>query len=671
MKKLSFFTIALSLAAVLAGCVKEEGPAGGGATDNGTFDFSLTQIYGLDLNLNLKGYQSPVIFEVYAQNPYLADGITRNADVEPILQRFALTADGKFQGDLVAPVGLEKVYLHSSYPGIPRLVEVPVTGNKVTLDLSKATSVSKFASRAPYSYPAGFEVLGDWAASGRPDYLLNPAPGVPVGLMDYINGVLPDEQSVLSHHPELLTDTYKTLRIREEATVNMVFVHNGGMFKNAVGYYTFPTGSTPTLENIKKVIVFPNAKYNGDGGGLNSGDGVALKYYNASAKKWEDKFPAGTTIGFFHIMNGFDAGSIGAAATFYSNYDLVAGQMQQAVAFYSDDYKMAVLGFEDQDRNNVACDHDFNDIIMYVKSTPDRAIDPTDPPKPADPPTETATRYFGTLIYEDLWPNRGDYDLNDLVVEYSCYVYQNAAGKVTRIKDKYTAVHNGAQIQSGFAVQYGFAPGEGRVTRYETDCPFPVGENVGKNYQQIPFETGGGYFELGQAKANIMFFDDIRSVKRGTPNYTWKFEVAFDTPLDIAYVTYPPYNPYSIIKHAPVEPEDKLRVRELHLASTTWYGSTGREHKLYPPTDKASYEWFGTAWDHSKVAEGIFYLSNDNYPFALNIPYQHGWKLADEGYSDKDLDKSKSIFEKLYPEYNRWATSHGYNNKSWYLHPSK
>ena len=45
--------------------------------------------------------------------------------------------------------------------------------------------------------------------------------------------------------------------ITKETEVSLVFVNSTAAWYNTVGYYTYPTGETPTLENIQEVLAFP------------------------------------------------------------------------------------------------------------------------------------------------------------------------------------------------------------------------------------------------------------------------------------------------------------------------------------------------------------------------------------------------------------------------------
>ena len=67
---------------------------------------------------------------------------------------------------------------------------------------------------------------------------------------------------------------------------------------------------------------------------------------------------------------------------------------------------------------------DYCDAIFYVHIAEKDAIDegvipelPKDPEGPTD--EDNYTSYSGILTFEDLWPEQGDYDMNDVMIRYT------------------------------------------------------------------------------------------------------------------------------------------------------------------------------------------------------------------------------------------------------------
>lgn len=91
--------------------------------------------------------------------------------------------------------------------------------------------------------------------------------------------------------------------------VSLVFINSSAAWYNTVGYYTYPTNNPPqSTSDIKQIIAFPNTSpvYKTLGvGALVCGEEIKLKYWNEETQEYEDKFPAGVTIGWCLQGMGF------------------------------------------------------------------------------------------------------------------------------------------------------------------------------------------------------------------------------------------------------------------------------------------------------------------------------------------------------------------------------
>jgi hypothetical protein len=77
-------------------------------------------------------------------------------------------------------------------------------------------------------------------------------------------------------------------------------------------------------------------------------------------------FPAGTVIGFFLIVGGWENGTINYdKLTLYTNYSLNPSAQQQHILFKQKDCGDVVLAIEDRVLGE-GSDGDFNDIIFTV-----------------------------------------------------------------------------------------------------------------------------------------------------------------------------------------------------------------------------------------------------------------------------------------------------------------
>lgn len=175
--------------------------------------------------------------------------------------------------------------------------------------------------------------------------------------------LLPSLQNATTVYPVLFSDTVqKEIVLTAETEVYITFVNERAVYKNTVGWYSYPSGSRPeSSKDINLHILFLNVSGKGEGGELLQGDKLQLG---------ETTFPKGTVIGFFLIIKGWKDGYIDyELPTFFTDRQLNENNNQQHVLFREKDGGRIVLGFEDLPFS--AGDSDFNDIIFTVADNKD------------------------------------------------------------------------------------------------------------------------------------------------------------------------------------------------------------------------------------------------------------------------------------------------------------
>jgi hypothetical protein len=138
-----------------------------------------------------------------------------------------------------------------------------------------------------------------------------------------------------------------------------------------------------------------------------------------------------------------------------------------------------LFSFEDQNRTGFV-DNDFNDGICYIRVSPVSSVNTAGMPviittvtdQDADGVPDNTDDYpdnpllahnnyypgkttYGSLAFEDLWPNRGDYDFNDLVISYRFNQITNANNKAVKIEATLITEAMGAMLQNGIGFQLG------------------------------------------------------------------------------------------------------------------------------------------------------------------------------------------------------------------------
>nr|WP_255406165.1 LruC domain-containing protein [Flavobacterium sp. LM4] len=236
-------------------------------------------------------------------------------------------------------------------------------------------------------------------------------------------------------------------------------------------------------------------------------------------------------------------------------------------------------------------------------------------------PTKAFNNYYpsknsvGSVAYEDLWPNKGDYDFNDLVVDYNFNQVTNADNKVVEVKAVLTVRANSAAMKNEFSLQFNTTSSN-------------VKSVTGQNLSNDVFALNSKGTEVNQSKAVVPIFDDPfkglnSSGSNGAPK-TMKVKIEFITPVSVSNFGTAPYNPFLVI--------GGVRGKEIHLAGSA-------------PTDLADKSKFGTADDDSNLAAQKYYISDENLPWAINIPLQFAYPLE------------KQDITKAYLKFNQWAES--------------
>lgn len=591
------------------------------------FDFNTMQTIKVNIDYGFNDYL--VLFELFDENPTEEPEDGSIIKKENIKGLFKASTDksGRFSGNVTIPARTEKIWLYSDYLGTVSPIELTIKDKSISFNQNDYIASHRDRTRAV----TPVKILGDWSESGKPTYLL-PKANTP----DYILYNIKETYSTVKNkyisivHPEFLENNFSSDIILSKATkIKLVFVNSGAGYKNVVGYYTYPKNETPEENKITKIIAFPNITRT-DQASIFSRDQVELKYWDGT--QFQDEFPAGVAIGFFLQPNGFsnNNGTIenpvkGNAwnATKYSSPNLnYQGEKRTIALLDAISTQMVTIGFEDGKDNN------FSDATFYLDIEQKDAVEkntiPDLPDENAPTPDDNVQTTFGTLTYEDKWPEEGDYDMNDVMIDYESTIYKTlATNKITKIIDKFTPRHNGGIYNNGFGYQL-------------TNITYTDVKSITIEGPERSTFIGNDNMESGQTYPTVLLFDNIKNVIGKTYTVT----------IEIANADYnkliPPYNPFIICS------TDQGRGKEVHLVN-------------YPPTDKADNNLWSTGEDASQPEHNLFYVSNDNMPFAIHLP----------DVKDFPVPAEKVRITTAYPGFAEWVRSSGAQNKDWYLHKNE
>ena len=256
---------------------------------------------------------------------------------------------------------------------------------------------------------------------------------------------------------------------------------------------------------------------------------------------------------------------------------------------------------------------------------------------------------WGTFAFEDLWPGKGDYDFNDLVVDYQFKSVLNSNNELVEFYTDYSVRAIGASLINGFAFSI---PGD----------PSNVGSVSGTTITQSYLDINANGTEAEQENSVIFLFDNAFNMigSSGSAFINTKPDVDYVEPttnqLHVEFINpvsnaggSAPYNPFIVV--------DETRGKEVHLAGGI-------------PTDLADHALFGTWADDSDPANNKYYQSINNLPWALDLPTKFDYPVEQVQIIDA-YNHFQEWGESGGSEFTDWdGTTSGYrNNQNIYSPP--
>jgi LruC domain-containing protein len=259
---------------------------------------------------------------------------------------------------------------------------------------------------------------------------------------------------------------------------------------------------------------------------------------------------------------------------------------------------------------------------------------PNDPARAGESYYPGANQY-GTLAFEDLWPGKGDYDFNDIVLDFRYRLITDANNEVKDIEIDYALRAIGGSLTNGFGMEF--------------SVPSSSVSNVtGTQYFENNIALNGNGTEAAQSNAVVILFDNAFGVLPNSGTQTVntnpsdpasivdsnKVTITFASAMSQSQVAFNTFNPFIYI--------GQDRGKELHLMD--------RE-----PTDLANLNYLGTGDDNSNPSSGKYYVTENNLPWALEMAASFDYPVEKE-----DIVQTYSLFA-------TWAQSSGASSSDWYL----
>ncbi len=227
----------------------------------------------------------------------------------------------------------------------------------------------------------------------------------------------------------------------------------------------------------------------------------------------------------------------------------------------------------------------------------------------------TPSKYgTGTIAFEDLWPSDGDYDFNDLALNYQAIAILNSNNLAVQVDFI-------CRVKSNFA---GFTNGVG--IEIEGLTPNQIASVTGALYTENYINLNSNGTESNQNTAVIILTDnaDNNLVNETT------ISIILNNPVTTETLGAAPFNPFIIA--------NKIRENEIHLP----YQNVTSLGENVVQVNGQNNDPNGN------------YISNSGFPWAISIVH------------DFKVPKESIRINEAYNYFNDWATSGGGDFKDWY-----
>ncbi|MEC4724688.1 LruC domain-containing protein [Shewanella sp. D64] len=263
---------------------------------------------------------------------------------------------------------------------------------------------------------------------------------------------------------------------------------------------------------------------------------------------------------------------------------------------------------------------------------------------------------FTSLAYEDLYPDQGDFDMNDVVVKLRIAEYVKD-DKVRRIALTMQLAAMGAAYHNGFGVQL---PGVARSKVKESLINWNI-DGITQSESTLETEQSNAVFIFTQDLSDHVTIAHgctyLRTESGCGSAYrsTWEMSIPFDTPVDKTSMPEFPYDPFIFA----TPNTDHGEIAKYYTGGN----NPGRKWEVHlknrAPTDKFESAYLGARDDAANSSAGQYFLTDNGMAWALEVP------------SDWQHPMEKKRLDSAYTDFVDFAAdSTGDTNETWYTNPT-
>lgn len=271
---------------------------------------------------------------------------------------------------------------------------------------------------------------------------------------------------------------------------------------------------------------------------------------------------------------------------------------------------------------------------------------------------------FGTIMFEDMWPELGDYDFNDFVINYNTRTWYKYS-EISNDRLDYIYVTMKFKLRAmGGSLPYRFCIQLGNKTNYNGPMVYPPNTVTIQDLEITNNENINGNVEiLPGTKSAVIAFTEFEKLKSQAGGSFYNTELAhLNGPGEYPTITF-------TLKISTENDIKKFEGLSSEFAFDYFLQHTGNNREIhfidFPPTELYSE---GYKKDISNKSETTYYCSDKQFVWALRAPVEMGWSV-----------ESKDI-AKVYPEFAEWVRRGGDwlegnsnvdSNRRWYDRPTR
>lgn len=611
-----------------------------------TSNFSTIQ--KVQVEIDCSNSESRVPFSIYDGNPLIEgeNTIILKENVQALDGAWT-DEQGKFTATVELPAYVSNVYIVSTSP----FARQAIPGKIVNGVLKVSDTDEQFTTRASYRESTRFDRnrfnnlgwntnLGSFDdRSGVIDYAYkgnDPKLTLSKSEMNELRTTVSKVLNTLGSCPEEYR-TQADLYVEEDETAVVLTALRGWTcWNSSLGYYYYRYDQAPaSLKDVKVYAVFPNTQMTWNNGslqaspqGIKEGTAVQLKYFDDPEYPKGKNFPKGYYIGFILACNAWNTYFTG-----FNSYTLTEGFYASSTKGFSTKVNSGIdvrtAMFKDKNSNIAIAfedfmdDQNFTDVVFSLKANPEITNVP-----PVDEDLNTTIEKTGVYAFEDEWPKAGDYDMNDVLVQYTYQKVFNIFNEILSESFIFKTLYNKSTV---------FTNGLGFILSNEGNAQST--EYFIRKENEKDFTVASGADKFTRESNAIILTDNVKTNPNAEYKVTFKYgdknsNKKQETSID-AFIYRPSKEGNRLEVHCPMK----------------------------KPTSKVDTSLFGQYEDCSKPNEGIYYVSNQEniYPFAFYLSNANANDIAELKNFDKN--EKKSISE-IYPKFIDWS-KYG-TNADWY-----